>query len=125
MRPEGRSRRSLFHALPADDVIAHLEHAISVCGEDHVSVGTDGTISAIELTPAFIASHHKFVAERQKQGIAAPGESADVYNFCPDLNTPRRFKTLGEKLLSRGHSEARVKKILGGNFARVFGEVCG
>ncbi len=108
-----------------DDVIAHLEHAISVCGEDHVSIGTDGTISPIEITPAFVASHHKFVVERQQQGIAAPGESADVYNLCPDLNTTRRFQVLGEKLLARGHSEARVKKIVGGNFARVFGEVCG
>ena len=102
----------------ADDVVAHVEHAINVCGEDHVAIGTDGTISAIELTPAFVASHHRFVEERRKQGIAAPGESADVYNLCPDLNTPRRFQTLGEKLLARRHPEARVQKVLGGNFAR-------
>ncbi len=109
----------------SEDVIAHVEHALTVCGEDHVGIGTDGTISPIELTPAFVASHHKFVEERKSQGIAAPGESADVYNFCPDLNTTRRFETLGDKLLARGHSEAQVKKILGGNFARLFGEVCG
>ncbi len=109
----------------SDDVVAHVEHALQVCGEDHVSIGTDGTISPIELTPEFIAMHHKFVSDRVKQGIAAPGESADVYNFCPDLNTPRRFETLGQKLLAKGHTEARVKKILGGNFARLFGEVCG
>ncbi len=108
-----------------DDVVQHIEHAIDVCGEDHVGIGTDGTISAIELSPAFIAEHHKFVEERRKQGIAAPGESADIYNFCPDLNTPRRFETLGERLLARKHPEPRVKKILGGNFARVFGDVCG
>jgi membrane dipeptidase len=109
----------------ADDVIAHVEHAINVCGEDHVGIGTDGTISTIELTPAYVADFHKFVEERQKEGIAAPGESVDIFNLCPDLNTPRRFQTLGEKLLARHHSEARVQKILGGNFARVFGEVCG
>ncbi|HEY2517387.1 MAG TPA: membrane dipeptidase [Polyangiaceae bacterium] len=109
----------------SEDVVAHIEHALQVCGEDHVSIGTDGTISPIELTPEFVAMHHKFVADRVKGGIAAPGESPDVYNFCLDLNTPRRFQTLGEKLLARGHKEERIKKILGGNFARLFGEVCG
>jgi membrane dipeptidase len=107
------------------DVIAHVEHAIQVCGEDHVSVGTDGSLSPVELSPEYIEMFHKLVDQRVKQGIAAPGESRDVYNFCLDLNTPRRFQTLGEKLLQRGHSEARVTKILGGNFARVFAEVCG
>jgi membrane dipeptidase len=109
----------------SDDVVQHIEHALDICGEDHVSVGTDGTISPIAITPAFIAEHRKFVEERRKQGISAPGESVDVYNFCADLNTPRRFETLGDKLLARKHSETRVKKILGGNFARVFGEACG
>jgi membrane dipeptidase len=109
----------------ADDVVAHVEHALQICGEDHVSIGTDGTISAIELTPAFIAAHHRFVEERIKAGVSAPGESPDVYNFCPDLNTTRRFKTLGEKLIARGHTIPRVQKILGGNFARLFAEVCG
>jgi membrane dipeptidase len=90
-----------------------------------VSIGTDGTISALELTPEFIAAHHHFVDARIKAGISAPGESPDVYNFCPDLNTTRRFKTLGEKLIARGHPIPRVQKILGGNFARLFGEVCG
>jgi membrane dipeptidase len=109
----------------ADDVVAHVEHALRVCGEDHVSIGTDGTISPIELTPEYVEAHRRFVDARAKKGIAAPGESRDVFNFCPDLNTTRRFETLGRKLLARGHSEARVKKILGGNFARLFAEVCG
>ena len=105
-------------------MIAHVEHALQVGGEDHVSIGTDGTISAIELTADFIESHHQFVeAAAEARGSARRARDANVYNFCPDLNTPRRFQTVGDKLLARGHSEARVKKILGGNFARVFAEV--
>jgi microsomal dipeptidase-like Zn-dependent dipeptidase len=46
-----------------------------------------------------------------------------VFTFLPDLNTPRRLETLADLLLARGHSEARVEKILGGNFARLFREV--
>jgi membrane dipeptidase len=106
----------------ADDVIAHLEHAVDVCGEDHVGLGTDGGSSRIELTPAFKQQHREFVQNRRKLGVAAPGEEEDVYNFVPDLNTPHRFETLAGLLLQRGHKEARVEKILGGNFARLFRE---
>jgi len=38
----------------AEDVALHLEHAVNVCGEDHVGLGTDGTISKsqqIRYTP--------------------------------------------------------------------------
>lgn len=106
----------------AEDVIRHIEHAVKVCGEDHVGVGTDGAISAVELTPDYVKRFHEDIARRRKLGISAPGESEDVYLFVPDLNTPRRFDTLAAELLRRGHSEERVAKILGGNFARLFAE---
>lgn len=109
----------------AEDVIRHLEHAVEVCGEDHVGLGTDGGISATELTPEFRKQHAEFVAARTKAGIAAPGERADVFLFAPEYNTPRRFETLAGDLLARGWSTTRVEKILGGNFARLFGEVWG
>ena len=32
---------------------------------------------------------------------------------------------IAEGLLARGHSEARVEKIVGGNWVRLFGEVWG
>lgn len=106
----------------AEDVIRHIEHAVSVCGENHVGIGTDGSIVPIDFTPEFKERHRKNVQERRQMGISAPGEEEDVYTFIPDLNTPRRFELLGRQLLARGHSEARVAKILGGNFARLFAE---
>jgi membrane dipeptidase len=107
----------------AEDVIRHIEHAVQVCGEDHVGIGTDGGISPVQLTPEYIERFRKNVQDRRRLGIAAPGESEDVYTFVPDLNTPRRFELIARHLLDRGHSEARVAKILGGNFARLFREV--
>lgn len=109
----------------ASDLIAHIEHAIKVCGEDHVSLGSDGIISPIDLTPAYHTAFRAFVEERIQRGIAAPGESAEVVNFLPDLNQPDRFDRLAFLLSKRGHSDARIEKILGGNFARLFTEVCG
>ena len=110
----------------AADVIAHLEHAIGVCGEDHVGIGTDGTVSTVDIKdPAFVEGFRKEVEDRRKKGISAPGEDPSVFPLCPDLNTPQKFAILREKLRARGHSEARLRKIFGGNFARLFADVCG
>jgi len=106
----------------AQDVIMHLEQAINVAGEDHVSLGTDGTISPNMLTPDYIENFRQMTRKRAEMGIAAPYETETGYLFANDLNTPRRFETLTELLLSRGHSEARAEKILGANLMRLFSD---
>ncbi len=115
LRPKGQPA--------AEDVIRHLEHAIAVAGEDHVGIGTDGSISAVELTPAFIEMFTAMTKARKQAGIGAPGEDPDAYLFAAELNTPRRFETLAAMLAKRGHSSSRIEKVLGGNFTRLFGEV--
>jgi membrane dipeptidase len=106
----------------AADVIAHLEHMIKVAGEDHVSLGTDGPISAAVLDQAYKEAFARSVRERREAGIGAPQEQEDGYLFAADLNTPRRFETLASMLSDRGHNDARIEKILGKNLLRVFGE---
>ncbi|MEP6484826.1 MAG: membrane dipeptidase [Rudaea sp.] len=107
----------------AEDVIKHIEYAMKICGEEHVGIGTDGTTSSVNVTPEFKKAFAEEIAERQKRGISAPGERADSFTFAPDLNTPTRFETIAAMLSSRGHSDARIEKILGGNFARLFRDV--
>jgi len=109
----------------AEDVIAHIDHAINVCGEDHVGVGTDGAISAINVTPEFQKAFREEIAQRRKMGVSAPGEREDVYTFVPDLNTPKRFEKLASLLSKRGYSDSRIEKVIGGNFARLFRDVWG
>jgi membrane dipeptidase len=109
----------------AEDVVRHLAHAVDVCGEDHVGIGTDGQISAVQLTPEYVEQFRANVEERRRLGISAPGESLDVYTFVPDLNTPRRFEQIAWHLSKRGFSDDRIAKILGGNFARLFAEAWG
>jgi membrane dipeptidase len=104
----------------AEDVWRHLEHAINVAGEDHVGLGTDGGVPAITNMDAYRKHLQESHERRTKAGFAAPGESADVMLIVPEYNSPRRFELLADDLLRRGHSSARVEKILGGNFARVF-----
>ncbi|MBB6093848.1 membrane dipeptidase [Povalibacter uvarum] len=107
----------------AEDLIRHLEHAVNVCGEDHVGLGTDGVLSAVKLDAQYAEYQRKFFEERQKAGIAAPGEAADVFNLVPQYNDPLRFLTLANDLGARGWSQKRIDKVLGGNFARLFAEV--
>ena len=107
----------------AADVIAHLEHALDVAGEDHVALGTDGTVSPAVLTEEYRTRFRETTRKRKEQGIAAPFETEEGYLFANDLNTPRRFETLAEMLLERGHSAARVEKILGANLLRLFRDV--
>jgi membrane dipeptidase len=107
----------------AEDLMRHLEHAVKVCGEDHVGLGTDGVLSGYTLDAAFAEFQRKFFESRRKAGIAAPGEGPDVYNLVLEYNDPLRFKKLADDLDSRGWPAGRIEKILGSNFARLFREV--
>jgi membrane dipeptidase len=109
----------------AVDVIHHIEHAVNVCGEDHVGIGTDGGVAPTERTPAFEHDNREWVVQSVADGIFQHNRPADLYTFIPDLNTADRFDTLAAMLSSRGHSDARIAKILGGNFARVMTDVWG
>jgi membrane dipeptidase len=106
----------------AEDFVRHVEHAIRVCGEDHVGVGTDNSITPLDLTPEFRAEHAGFVRERRRMGIGAPGEDENVFNYVPDFNTPRRMEQIADALAARGHSSARIEKVIGGNWLRLFRE---
>ena len=109
----------------AADLIAHIEHAIDVCGEDHVGIGTDGSISPVAVTEKFKKDFAKQIEDRRKAGISAPGEDPNVFTFLPDLNRADRFARIAELLAARKHSDARIAKILGGNFARLLQDVWG
>jgi membrane dipeptidase len=107
----------------AEDLIRHIEYAVNVCGEDHVGLGTDGSISGVPLTDAYREAFRKEEADRIKAGVAAPGESADVFTIVPEYNDPLRFNRLAGDLAHRGWPGSRIDKLLGANFARLFAEV--
>lgn len=107
------------------DLIRHIEHAVNVCGEDHVGLGTDGNISATVIDAEYRDGMREEYEARVAQGIAAPGESPDMHQFILDYNDPRRFLKLAEDLDARGWSGRRIEKLLGANFARVYTEVWG
>lgn len=100
----------------AEIMMAHLEHALDVCGEDHVGLGTDGSATAVDDLKAYRAGIAKQIADRRARGISAPGENPDATTFLTDLQGPDMYRELAERLSKRGHSPARIEKILGKNF---------
>ncbi|ATI81682.1 dipeptidase [Sphingobium yanoikuyae] len=100
----------------AEHVVAHIDHAVKLCGEDHVGIGTDGTVTQIDDLKAYEAVLAKEIAARQAAGISAKGERPDTYPFVVDLRGPDQFRKLVGLLRAKGYSTARIEKILGGNF---------
>ncbi len=109
----------------AADIVAHIEHAVNVCGEDAVGIGTDGSITQIDDMEAYKSALAAEVADRKARGIGATGEGPETYPFAIDLRGPTQFFDLADRLKARGHSTARIEKILGRNFLRYARDVWG
>jgi len=112
------------HATAAD-VVAHIEHALKICGEDHVGIATDGGTTQIDDLQAYKDVLIKEHEDRKAKGISAPGEGPDTHPFVDDLRGPEQFRKLASLLAARGHKPARIKKIMGDNFVRYARDVWG
>jgi membrane dipeptidase len=104
-----------------DDYMAHMTHALNVCGEDHVGIGSDSGLIPWDTTPTGMEAFHKEEEQRQKAGLAAPEEDRPMYVI--GLNHNRRPETICDALLKRGYSERVAEKVIGANFIRVLTEI--
>ncbi|MCA3104357.1 MAG: membrane dipeptidase [Rhodocyclaceae bacterium] len=129
LMPAGGDGRALKRGKPAgwgtlDTVIEHVQHIIDVVGEDHVGIGTDWGkpyYTAIEWAPAMTneaASGFDWIGWR-------PQDNFDPNVQMVDMETWDKWHNLTAAMLERGMPESTVVKVVGGNFLRVFGEVCG
>ncbi len=109
----------------ADDVVAHIDHAVSVCGEDHVGIGTDGSVTSIDDVSGYMAVLAKEIETRRKAGISAAGERPDTLPFVLNLRGVNQFYELADRLQKHGYSSSRIEKILGTNFLRFAREIWG
>jgi membrane dipeptidase len=107
------------------DLIAHIEHVAKVAGEDHVGIGTDNGVLPLVLDPETKKKLDAWQQQRIDMGIAAPGEAVGVYTWVEEYNSVDRYRRLAGELAKRGWSEARVEKLFGGNFLRVYREAWG
>ena len=108
-----------------DDAVAHIRHAVDVCGEDHVGIGTDyGIVDLGDLAPvqAFWAN---FVRKRIEGGSAAIGEDPNILPFSQGLIGPQQFRNLYRAMVKKGFTARQVEKVLGLNYLRFAREIWG
>jgi len=111
-------------SLPkAEDLLRHVEHIANVAGEDHVGIGTDNGV--LPLGAEAKKREDENTKERIKIGIAAPGEKLGIYPLVEDYNSVDRYRRFAADLQKRGWSTARLEKLMGGNFLRVYREAWG
>ena len=108
-----------------EDLLRHLDHAVNVCGEDHVGIGTDNPFLGYEVNDETRRRHRQSTQERIDAGIAAPNEDPEVLLYVEGYNSGDRYDRIAADLRRRGWSSARIDKVLGNNFVRLLGEVWG
>ncbi len=100
-----------------EDYLRHLDHAVKVCGMDHVGLSTDFQIRGIEAA----ATRESWYLPRLR--IFKPSYNVRWPPWIPELDKPERFRTVTHALAKRGYKSAEIEKILGGNWVRYFREI--
>jgi membrane dipeptidase len=106
------------------DFVRHIDYVAELVGIDHVALGID-----------YYEGQHPVAdpaeAERLYRGALAAGKWSVAsyppppYHYPDGIPTPRELPNLTRFLLGRGYHEDDVRKILGGNWLRVFRAVWG
>jgi membrane dipeptidase len=104
-----------------DGYLRHIEHAINVCGLDHVGIGSDREHRTIPDTPE---EKQKLIDELARLRPVTAATFRWPF-FIAALNHPRRMETLAAALMKRGYKAAAIDKLLGGNWQRLLREVIG
>lgn len=99
-----------------EDYMAHMVHALKVCGEDGVGIGSDAIMTSFDTTPENLAAWDAETRRRKEAGIAAPGEGPPP--FVEGLNRPDRAAVVASELRKRGYRDRAIEKVLGLNLRR-------
>jgi membrane dipeptidase len=86
-----------------DDVLDHFDHVAQLVGVEHVGLGSDVDVTAVDPRTRRLNPFYDIVG----------------------LDPVARVFQIADGLLARGWSEASVRLVLGGNFERVLGEIWG
>jgi membrane dipeptidase len=102
------------------DYIAHMTHALKICGEDHVGVGSDSGLGPWDMSAE---DFKKMEDHRHAIGVAAPEEDRPMY--VEGMNTARRSEVIADALLKHGYPARVAEKVIGANFVNALTRIWG
>lgn len=103
-----------------DEFIDHMAYIADLVGTDHIGLGIDyyaGMATVAKPGEAETAYAQLIEAGTWKAGAYPP----PPWHYPAGIELPSGLPRLTERLLARGFTAEDVRKILGGNFIRVFG----
>ncbi|MGB2742605.1 MAG: membrane dipeptidase [Cognaticolwellia sp.] len=109
--------------LKAEALLKHIDYAVNLCGEDHVSIGSDQGVVPINDGPKYREAIRQEVKRRIAAGISAPGETPNRPPFIAQLNSEKRMELIAWYLTKRGYHDSQIEKILGLNLLNLYREV--
>lgn len=103
-----------------DDLLKHLDYIVELVGIQHVGLGIDFEYVGASMQEASKAHYEYFVQTGQWDPQDYP---PPPYYYPRGLDDPRCFPNLTKALLERGYDAAEAKRVLGGNFMRVYSQI--
>ncbi|MBL8699989.1 MAG: dipeptidase [Alphaproteobacteria bacterium] len=106
-----------------DALLAHADHIVKVAGHDHIGLGIDH----------YQGQHGLSTPEQAKalyDQLVASGAWSDAYppppwHYAQGIDLPEKLPNLTRALVKRGWKDDHIRKLLGGNWVRVFRDVWG
>jgi len=102
-----------------EDYLNHVDHAVRVCGIEHVGLATDYAIRGIEAS----STRENWYEPRLES--FKPSYRVRWPPWIPELDKPDRFRVVARGLERRGYKAGDIEKLLGLNWLRLFGDVFG
>jgi membrane dipeptidase len=104
-----------------EDFFAQVDYLVNVAGIDHVGVGTD-TASGTETgeTNWYVRRFPSIVTDYNE---LVESDTNSPRRYASDLDNIAHWPNITKGLLARGFAAGDIRKILGGNFLRVFAQV--
>ncbi|HEU0201251.1 MAG TPA: membrane dipeptidase [Burkholderiaceae bacterium] len=117
--------QSLSDSTPTlDDLLDHVDHLVQVAGVAHVGLGMD-YVESYQEQKNIVAPPSVVTWRTRRPDIFGPLSAFGRQSYPIGVESVRKLPNLTQGLLDRGYSEADTAAILGGNWLRVIGAVCG
>lgn len=113
---------SLTFSLHSSDntsgpMLQHIRHALSVCGDDYVAVGSDGIYRGL------VIDEWRQHIDWMRKTFDADGSLGSRWPDTPlELNGPDRMERIERSMKNERFGEDQIRKVLGGNLIRFLSE---